>query len=54
MQSMATKADLEHTMIDATIVRAHACSAGLDKDTGEQEALGRNKGRVVQSKGSLI
>jgi len=41
---MATEADFEHTMIDATIVRAHACSVGYGKDTGEQEALGRSKG----------
>ena len=54
MQSMATKADLEHTMIDATIVRAHACSAGLGKDTGEQEALGRSKGGFTSKIHALV
>jgi len=34
--------DLEYVMIDSTIVRAHACAAGLGKQ-GEQ-GLGRSKG----------
>ena len=34
--------DLEHVMINSTIVRAHACAAGLEKQ-GEQ-GLGRSKG----------
>ena len=34
--------DLEYIMIDATIVRAHACAAGYG-DTRE-EGLGRSKG----------
>lgn len=33
--------DMEWVMIDSTIVRAHACSAGLFQ---EREALGRSKG----------
>lgn len=36
--------DMELVMIDATIVRSHACSAGYAKNTQEQEALGRSKG----------
>jgi len=36
--------DMEWAMIDSTVVRAHACSAGYGKDTQEQEALGRSKG----------
>ena len=36
--------DMEATMIDATIVRAHACSAGYNKNSQDQEALGRSKG----------
>jgi transposase len=36
--------DMEWTMIDSTIVRAHACAAGYGKDTQAQEALGRSKG----------
>jgi len=37
-------ADMESIMIDSTIVRAHACSAGYKKDSSEQECLGRSKG----------
>ena len=36
--------DMESVMIDATIVRAHACSAGYKKDSQDQECLGRSKG----------
>jgi transposase len=54
MQSMATGADLEHTMIDATIVRVHACSAGYGKDTGQQEALGRSKGGFTSKIHALV
>lgn len=36
--------DMEWTMLDSTIVRAHACSAGYGKDTQAQEALGRSRG----------
>ena len=36
--------DMEATMIDATIVRAHTCSAGYNKNSQDQEALGRSKG----------
>ena len=36
--------DMEASMIDATIIRAHACSAGYSKNGQEQEALGRSKG----------
>jgi hypothetical protein len=31
-------------MIDATIIRAHACAAGQTKDSGNEEALGRSCG----------
>jgi len=36
--------DMELVMIDATIVRSHACAAGYGKNTQEEEALGRSKG----------
>lgn len=36
--------DLESHMIDATIIRAHACSAGYGKDSGKIQALGRSRG----------
>ena len=34
--------DLEHVMIDSTIVRAHACSAGFGQQS--KQGLGRSKG----------
>jgi transposase len=36
--------DMEAAMIDATIVRAHACSAGYGKESQPQQALGRSRG----------
>ncbi len=36
--------DMEWVMIDSTIVRAHACSAGLFQ---EREVLGRSKGGLT-------
>ena len=36
--------DLENIMIDSTIIRAHACAAGLKKESQSSEALGRSKG----------
>ena len=36
--------DTESVLIDATIIRAHACSAGYKKNSQDQEALGRSKG----------
>ena len=38
----ATDPDLEYIMIDATIVRAHACAAGYGNQA--EQALGRSKG----------
>ena len=36
--------DLEYVLVNATIVRAHACAAGYKKDSAEDEALGRIQG----------
>jgi transposase len=36
--------DTEYTMIDSTIVRAHACAAGYGRNSQMVEALGRSKG----------
>jgi transposase len=36
--------DLKYVMIDASIVRAHACAAGYKKDSQEKESLGRSRG----------
>lgn len=39
----AQNPDLEHLLIDSTIMRAHPCAAGAQKKHGEQ-ALGRSRG----------
>ncbi|WP_341763544.1 IS5 family transposase [Candidatus Tisiphia endosymbiont of Beris chalybata] len=44
MDYVTRDADMESTIIDATIVRAHACSSGYHKGNQEQAALGRSKG----------
>ena len=36
--------DMESIMIDATIVRAHACASGYKKGQQESQGLGRSKG----------
>jgi transposase len=36
--------DLSEVMLDGTIVRSHACSAGYQKNGNEEQALGRSKG----------
>lgn len=36
--------DTQQVMVDATVVRAHACSAGYEKDGNTKHALGRSKG----------
>lgn len=43
MQHVAAP-DLQEIMIDATIVRAHACAAGYGKNSQSIQALGRSKG----------
>jgi transposase len=46
--------DVEVTMIDTTIIRAHACSAGYKKDSRDQEALGRSKGGFTTKIHALV
>lgn len=43
-QSSQQSPETEHVMVDATIIRAHACSAGYEKDGNTKHALGRSKG----------
>ncbi len=43
-QRIQNQPDMEATMLDATIVRAHACSAGYGKESQPQQALGRSRG----------
>ena len=46
--------DGEFMMIDATIVRAHACSAGHGKNTQDIQALWRSKGRFTTKIHALV
>ncbi|AZL16105.1 transposase [Rickettsiales endosymbiont of Stachyamoeba lipophora] len=41
-------------MIDSTIVRAHACSAGYYESSQDQEALGRSKGGFTTKIHALV
>lgn len=54
MLSHVTDADMEYVMIDASIVRAHACAAGYGKDSQEQECLGRSKGGFTTKIHALV
>jgi transposase len=47
MMSFFAAPDLEHTLIDGTIVRAPACAAGYGKDSQAEQALGRSKGGFI-------
>jgi len=40
--------DNEWFMVDATIVRAHPCASGYERNQNEHEALGLSKGGVQQ------
>ena len=53
-ESMHDEADKESMIIDTTIVRAHACSAGYKKDSQDQEALGRSKGGFTTKIHALV
>lgn len=44
LQLSKTEPDTEYLMIDATIIRAHACAAGYEKDGNQKNALGRSAG----------
>jgi len=44
LAKFSQQADLQDVSIDGTVNRAHACSAGYQKNSAEQEALGRSKG----------
>ncbi|WMT72449.1 IS5 family transposase [Bradyrhizobium sp. Ash2021] len=43
-EMLAADADNEYAMIDSTIVRAHQHSAGAQKKTAKNQAIGRSKG----------
>ncbi|MGH9689640.1 MAG: hypothetical protein ACRD4C_00795, partial [Candidatus Acidiferrales bacterium] len=45
---LAVDADNEYALIDSTIVRAHQHSAGAQKRSGDNQALGRSRGGTKQ------
>lgn len=49
-----TDPDLESYMLDATIIRAHACAAGYEKDSQETQALGRSIGGFTTKIHALV
>ena len=46
--------DMEYVMIDSTIVRAHACSAGYIKNNQSEKALGRSAGGFTTKIHTLV
>jgi transposase len=46
--------DKEAVMLDSTIVRAHACSAGYGKDSQSIESLGRSRGGFTTKIHALV
>jgi transposase len=53
-KSAQVEPDTEVTMIDSTIVRAHACSAGYKKDSQAEESLGRSRGGFTTKIHALV
>ena len=51
---LQTDPDTEVIMIDATIVRAHSCSAGYGKESQMKQALGRSKGGFTTKIHALV
>jgi transposase len=43
-EAVGSDRDLQHLLIDSTIVRAHPCAAGAAGSRAENEALGRSRG----------
>jgi transposase len=46
--------DAESFMIDGSIIRAHACASGYQKDSREAQALGRSKGGFTTKIHALV
>lgn len=49
LAALATDPDTEHGMIDATIVRAHPCAAGAQKNTARRRSVARGAASVANS-----
>lgn len=54
LMTSVSEIDDQAVMIDATIVRAHACAAGYNKDGNEAQALGRSKGGFTTKIHALV
>lgn len=53
-ESVKKDPDLENVMIDATIIRAHACAAGYKKNGSKDEKLGRSVGGHTTKINALV
>ena len=53
-EHFAGDADGEWVMIDSTIIRAHPCAVGIEKDSGDVEGLGRSKGGFTSKIHALV
>lgn len=54
LMSSVSDIDEQAVMIDATIVRAHACASGYTKEGNESQALGRSKGGFTTKIHALV
>lgn len=54
LMSSVSDIDEQAVMLDATIVRAHACAAGYTKDGNDAQALGRSKGGFTTKIHALV
>ncbi|HEV2601896.1 MAG TPA: IS5 family transposase [Candidatus Babeliales bacterium] len=46
--------DAESFLIDGSVIRAHACASGYQKDSQEEQALGRSKGGFTTKIHALV
>ena len=54
LEHFAHDCDRESFMIDASVIRAHACAGGYQKNSGEEQALGRSKGGFTTKIHALV
>ena len=54
LSHFANDCDAESFMIDGSIIRAHACASGYQKDSREAQALGRSKGGFTTKIHALV
>lgn len=54
LMSSVSDIDDQAVMIDATIVRAHACASGYHRDGNDSQALGRSKGGFTTKIHALV